>query len=122
MDQVSLSMILSKEPLPFLISFVLATTLSIWPGYHFVLILHRLIRSRVQRSAGLPKDEDFIRTRSTLGASTVGCVERIAYIFGIMFAQAGIITGVIILKAFFAWTDWYDRSRKIDPGTETQQI
>jgi len=48
-------------------------------------------------------------------AAFIGVTERWIYIFALMFSQPSLITGVLILKAFFGWTD---KTPKID-RTET---
>ena len=94
----------------YLISFFIVCVLSQFPGNLLVYWLHtQFIRIRRHRPFGKKRvsTQEIIGRHpehDTMGAMVIGCAERPLYIFAIMFAQPGVITAVIILKAFFNWT------------------
>jgi hypothetical protein len=113
MDPLKLWSAQQGDWLIFGISFLLACILSTWPGNLIVkAIYHRLlsaapspvagqsIKSWLEARAPQPELAEF-RSKT---AAVIGVLERIIFIFGFMFAQAGLIAGVLVLKAFFAWT------------------
>jgi len=109
MDLVALKAVLSESPVIFLLSAALAVLLSIWPGNLIVVRVDRWLVGRIAKQAKVAYDES--SERDTLGAATVGCIERPIYILAIMLGQPGIITAVIILKAFFNWTFPYSEKK-----------
>ena len=103
MDIPTLVLVLKTDKTVYLLSFALAAVLAIWPGNLFVKHIHRMAFDRVPKSAA---SQEFIELEfRSVGAAWIGRVERVIYVFGIMFGQSGVITAVIILKAFFNWTD-----------------
>jgi hypothetical protein len=112
MDLKNLMAIMAVRPdrTLYLCSFVLACVLSQFPGNSLVYWLHVcLIRWNRTWLFGKKKEstQDIIGRQpehDTIGALVMGWTERPLYIFAIMFAQPGVITAVIILKAFFNWT------------------
>ena len=108
------------------LSFVLACVLSAWPG-------NLLIRKAYDRILGAAKspvsgktmkawleemspDKDLAEFRSKT-ASIIGTLERVIFIYALMLAQPSLITGVLILKAFFSWTE----HRATATATATEQ-
>ncbi|MBR0848281.1 hypothetical protein JQ543_11070 [Bradyrhizobium diazoefficiens] len=80
-----------------LTSFILACLLSTWPGNRLVRLVYDLILGR-------PKEKDRHREFLTSTAWIIGTMERIILIYAMIYSQLSLITGVIILKAFFSWT------------------
>lgn len=123
MDITKLMEIMAVEPTPYLFSFLLACALSLFPGNLLVRWLHvRLLRWERPWPFGKKKEsiQEIIGERpehDTIGAMIMGRTERPLYIFAIMFAQSGVITAVIILKAFFNWTQVFT-----EPSLSSDQL
>ena len=61
------------------------------------------------------RDRDLAEFRSDT-AAIIGILERYIYIFALMFAQPTLITGILILKAFFGWTDRAGKETAVPQG------
>ena len=102
------------DALPFMLSFLIAVFLSVVPGHPIVRGVHNLIHHNIRTYDPAKTLQQLVGEFFGLAPQAkhfdpagglVGCLERAVYIFGIMFAQPGVITGVLILKAFFGWVD-----------------
>jgi hypothetical protein len=106
------------------ISFVAACLLSTWPGNWMIRGAYNRILGSTKGPAnsGTMKqwleahapDSELAEFRSKT-AWMIGALERIIYIIAFFFGQPGLITGALILKAFFAWT--HQRAPKSDDDT-----
>jgi hypothetical protein len=114
MDLPTFLIVIKTDTTPFLISFIAAVILAIFPGN---LIIRRTYNYILHNTTTYDHDKTLLALareffdvkdgqeyRDSAGG-LVGCLERSAYIFGIMFGQPGVITGVLILKAFFGWVE-----------------
>jgi hypothetical protein len=95
------------------LSFFLACVLSAWPGNFLIRKIYDLILGSVKGPTkgtmkkwleDLAPDKDLDEFRSKT-AALIGSLERVIFIYALMFAQPNLITGVLILKAFFSWTE-----------------
>jgi hypothetical protein len=103
MDITNFLAVMQDDKVVYLLSFFLAVSLAIFPGNWVVRVIHGQVFEKVRSSE---ESKRFIELEfKSTGAKWIGQAERTIYIFGIMFGQPGVITGVIILKAFFNWTD-----------------
>jgi hypothetical protein len=89
-----------------LTSFVLACLLSTWPGNWLIVCAYRRILRRAPEEDPAPRPPADGRHREFLDRTAwiIGTLERIVLIYAMVYSQPSLITGVIILKAFFAWT------------------
>jgi len=96
-----------------IIGFAAACILSTWPGNALVEFCYSEILRAPSPNSGevmgkwLDRDKpdpNLVKFRSKT-AWIIGALERILYIYALHFSQPSLITGVLILKAFFAWTD-----------------
>jgi hypothetical protein len=123
MDLLKLMEIMTSDRPSYLLSFFFACALSQFPGNSLVYWLHVcLVRRKrpwlfVKKRPSTQEIIGYQPEHDTIGALIIGWTERPLYIFAIMFAQPGVITAVIILKAFFNWTQVFtEPSLASDPG------
>jgi hypothetical protein len=103
--------------------FVLACILSTWPGNFLIRTAYNRILSSVKGPVkdktmkdwleAISPDKDLAEFRSKT-AWIIGALERFIFIYALMFSQPSLITGVLILKAFFAWTEHRARPDETD--------
>jgi hypothetical protein len=118
-------------------SFVIACVLSGWPGNQFIQMVFHLMLSHRRGPGGKGTMKEFLnglKEDPQLAAfraetsRTIGSLERVIYIFAIMFGLFPLITGVLILKAFYGWTDksgtakGTDESGTAKPSEEEMEI
>jgi len=95
-------------------SFLLACILSTWPGNFLIKTIYNWILGAAQSPVPnktmkawleeLSPDRDLAEFRSKT-AWIIGSLERVIFLYALMFGQPSLITGVLILKAFFSWTE-----------------
>jgi hypothetical protein len=95
-------------------SFLLACVLSTWPGNFLIRTTYSWILGAANSPVpnktmkawleDLSPGGDLAEFRSKT-AWIIGALERVIFIYALMFGQPGLITGVLILKAFFSWTE-----------------
>jgi hypothetical protein len=114
MDVTNFLPAVRADALIFVVSFLIAALLAIAPGHHIVRGLHNLILHNVRTYDPTKTLQQLVGEFFGLSphakhydpaGGLVGCLERSVYVFAIMFAQPGVITGVLILKAFFGWVE-----------------
>jgi hypothetical protein len=107
MDLPTFLKFLDSDEQILLISFCLAIFLSVFPGYFIIRVLYDFIlhnaKSHDRRRTFKQVVEGLYDTKASPASGLVGCLERSLYIFGVMSGESGVITAVVILKAFFAW-------------------
>lgn len=105
--------------------FLLACVLSTWPGNFLIRTIYNLILGAVKSPVTgktmkawleeISPDKDLAEFRSKT-AWIIGSLERVIFIYALMFPQPSLITGVLILKAFFSWTE--HRARPDQPTSD----
>jgi hypothetical protein len=86
---------------PFLISYLLAAALSTVPGTQIVRTVARWRNRRWHKSVNCPVDDTDYMER---WARDVGCIERWIFVYALMNKDfMGLLTAVVIFKAFFNW-------------------
>jgi hypothetical protein len=96
------------------LSFLLACFLSTWPGNFLIGAVYTRVLSTAKSPVAnktmkewleeLSPERDLAEFRSRT-ARIIGALERVIFIYALMFTQPSLITGVLILKAFFSWTE-----------------
>jgi hypothetical protein len=94
--------------------FFVASFLAVIPGSFLVRVIYSFILHNTRsfdpkktllelgrEYFDIPPNQDYSDPASAL----IGNLERCLYVFAIMFGQPGIITAVVILKAFFGWVE-----------------
>ena len=92
--------------------YLVSVVLLWWPGSRFVRWWHdrfnaRLVMpSRDMTLGGVEDAKEKVRLRLSMEfAGVIGGLEGLVYVLAVMINQYGLITSVIILKAFFGWVD-----------------
>ncbi len=111
------------------LSFLLACILSTWPGNFLIGTIYTWILSTAKSPLPnknmkewleeLSPERDLAEFRSKT-ARIIGAGERVIFIYAFMFTQPNLITGVLILKAFFAWTE--HRATADSAGEKTKML
>jgi hypothetical protein len=96
--------------LPGLIAFLVVCTISWFFAdnliqYFYTRRLHSVVQRSPDQTIGkIAQEEDAWRRRLALDfGRIIGRLERIFYIYALMFDALGVLTSWVILKAFFGW-------------------
>lgn len=117
MDGANFLKVAAQDSFMLILCFLLAVGLSWWPGNLLVRMIYSHVLDIVRApDAGKSMKEwlqeralekDMADFRSDMSA-IIGRLERIGYISAIVFSIPALITAIIILKAFFAWSESKD--------------
>jgi hypothetical protein len=95
---------------PFLVGFLVAIVLGIWPGNWLVAQIHKWQLKTLLKPDGSKTFDEFNKEYDDLlklfdwrFAQLIGRTERILYVIAVMTAQYSILSGWLVMKAFFGW-------------------
>lgn len=96
--------------IPSIAGFVIACLLSTWPGNMIVAMIHKMqmrsLRNRDPRKTPGQLKEDFAALDDDFDmrfAALIGITERFLYVYAVMFSQFSLLSGWLVMKAFFGW-------------------
>jgi hypothetical protein len=110
-----------------LIAFAIASALSFFPIHWIVLKLHdRRMNREIEGNENLTgiqrkeKKEALLSHFDLEFAGTIGKLERIVYIFSVMYGAAfAVLSGWLVMKAFTTWLEKQDPNEDLPPAPAT---